>query len=180
MNELLTFLSGPMGQYLILTMVFLAAASIAAGLAILFLRPEAIGARLNYLLTAPGAILRGRSKLTQEESTGLVAKVTKPLHKLSVPSEEAIRKKVRLKLIQAGFRSNQAYRNFLAAKTAGTVLLPTGLAAPRSCSSLSMPKQSRWRSPWPRSAICCPTLSFPIFARSDRKRFSRESRMPWT
>ena len=124
MNESATFLSGPMGQYLILGLVFLTAASIAAALAMIFLRPEAIAERLNRLLTAPGAVLRGKSKLAQEESTGLVAKMTKPLHKLSVPSEEAIRKKIRLKLIQAGFRSNHAYRNFLAAKTAGAVLLP--------------------------------------------------------
>ena len=109
---------------MVLALVFLAAASIAAGLALIFLRPEAIGTRLNHLLAAPGAILRGKSKLIQEESTGLVAKITKPLHKLSVPSEEALRKKIRLKLIQAGFRSNRAYRNFLAAKTVGTVLLP--------------------------------------------------------
>ena len=124
MSEIILFFTGPMGHYAILALVFLAAASITAGIILIFMRPEAIGARLNHLLTAPGAVLRGKIRLTQAESTGLVAKITKPLHKFSVPSEEAIRKKIRLKLIQSGFRSNQAYRNFLAARTAGAVLLP--------------------------------------------------------
>ncbi len=124
MNEILTILSGDAGHYAILFLVFLTVASVTAAIALISVRPQAIGDRLNRLLTAPGAVIRGRKKLVQEESTGLVARITKPLHKLSVPSEEAISKKVRLKLIQAGYRSNQAYRNFLAAKTAGTVILP--------------------------------------------------------
>jgi tight adherence protein C len=124
MNTLLTLLSGDAGYYVFLTLIFLAVASVTAAIALISWRPRAIGDRLNRLLTAPGAVIRGRPKLVQEESTGLVARITKPLHKLSVPSEEATTKKVRLKLIQAGYRSNQAYRTFLAAKTAGTVLLP--------------------------------------------------------
>jgi tight adherence protein C len=124
MSGLFALFSGPTGQYIFLALVFLATASVTVGGLLLFLRPEAISVRLNRLLAAPGAILRGKSPLTQEESTSLVAKMIKPLHKLSVPSEEATRKKIRLKLIQAGFRSNQAYRNFLAARTAGAVILP--------------------------------------------------------
>jgi tight adherence protein C len=124
MNELLTILSGDAGHYAILLLVFLAVTSVTAAIVFISMRPQAIGDRLNRLLAAPGAVIRGRSKLVQEESTGLVAKLTKPLHKLSVPSEEAISKKIRLKLIQAGHRSNQAYHTFLAAKTIGTVLLP--------------------------------------------------------
>jgi tight adherence protein C len=124
MSELLNLLAGDAGQYAFLALVFLTVASVTAAIALIAVRPQAIGDRLNRLLTAPGAVIKGRSKLVQEESTGLVAKITKPLHKLSVPSEEAISKKVRLKLVQAGFRSNEAYRTFLAAKTAGTVLLP--------------------------------------------------------
>ncbi len=113
-----------MWQYLILGLIFLAVASVTVSVAMIFLRREEITERLNRLLTAPGAIIRGKTRLAQVESTGLIAKMTKPLHKLSLPSEEAIQKKIRLKLIQAGFRSNQAYRNFLAAKTVGAVLLP--------------------------------------------------------
>lgn len=125
MNQVLSLLSGTTGHYAILALVFLAVASVTAAIALITMRPQAIGERLNRLLAAPGAVIRGRSKLVQEEATGLVARITKPLHKLSLPSEEAISKKVRLKLVQAGFRSNQAYRTFLAAKTVGTVLLPT-------------------------------------------------------
>ncbi len=124
MNELLILLSGDAGHYAILALVFLTVASVTAAIALVSIRPQAIGERLNRLLTAPGAVIRGRKKLVQEESSGLVARITKPLHKLSVPSEEATSKQVRMKLIQAGFRSNQAYHTFLAAKTAGTVVLP--------------------------------------------------------
>jgi tight adherence protein C len=124
MNKLLTVLSGDAGYYAILALVFLTVAAVTAALALLSMRPQAISDRLNRLLTAPGAVLRGRQKLVQEESSGLIARITKPLHKLSLPSEEAISKKIRLKLIQAGYRSNQAYHTFLAAKTAGTLLLP--------------------------------------------------------
>jgi tight adherence protein C len=124
MSNLMPLLTGQAGHFVFLALIFLAVASMIAAVAFLVMRPQAIGERLNRLLAVPGAVIRGRSKLVQEESTGLVARITKPLHKLSIPSEEAISKKVRLKLVQAGYRSNEAYRTFLAAKTAGTVLLP--------------------------------------------------------
>ncbi|MBE0598422.1 MAG: type II secretion system F family protein [Desulfuromonadales bacterium] len=117
-------MTGSFGYFALLSLVFLAVTAAVGAMALLFTREQAISGRLSRLLATPGAIFKGRQKLVQEEKSGLLARISKPLHKLSLPSEDAIKKKVRLKLIQAGFRTNAAYRNFLAAKTAATVLLP--------------------------------------------------------
>jgi tight adherence protein C len=113
-----------MNQYfIILTLVFLATSSVAGAIFFLFLRRDTISVRLNRLLALPQAIL-AKPKLMQEEGTGLVAKMAKPLHNLALPSQEDVRKKIRLRLIHAGYRSNQAYYYFLAAKAAGAIVLP--------------------------------------------------------
>jgi tight adherence protein C len=118
------FLAGG-GEYAaILALVFLAAVSVAGAVVYLFSRGDVLSQRLNRLLAAPQTLFKGRPRLVTEEPTGLVAKVVKPLHRLAVPSEDAVKKKLRLRLVQGGFRSNQAYLNFLAAKTAGAILFP--------------------------------------------------------
>ena len=55
---------------------------------------------------------------------GFVAKFTKPLHDVVVPKEGSTKKKARLRLIRAGFRSEHAFHNYMAAKVVLALLLP--------------------------------------------------------
>ncbi len=110
--------------FAVLGLIFLSVTSAVAGVALILSRREGAGPRLTRLL-APETVVAGkRPLLIQEESQGFVARVTKPLHKIIAPSKEATQKKLRLKLLQGGFRSRQAFRNFLALKVVLAVLLP--------------------------------------------------------
>lgn len=122
MEALLSLVAGT-EQYIILLFIFLAAAMVVGSIALIALNRDIVAERLAKLV--PAGITGTRVRIRQEESTGLVAKVAKPLHKLAVPTEEEINKKIRLKLIQAGLRSREAYRNFLAAKVACFILFPS-------------------------------------------------------
>ncbi len=53
--------------------------------------------------------------LGQKQDT-LAARISKPLHKLSSIDKRSVRQKMQLKLVKAGYRSNQAIYNYLAAK----------------------------------------------------------------
>ncbi len=110
----------------ILAFTFVAVSSLVAALAFLFLRKEVLAPRLSRVLsrdTKSEGVLPG---LFQNEATGLVAKVTNPLHKIALPSDESARKKIKYKLLQAGFRSKQANRTYLGAKVFCGLLLPGG------------------------------------------------------
>ena len=53
--------------------------------------------------------------LTSKQDT-LATKISKPLHRLSSIEKRSVRQKMQLKLIRAGYRSDQAIYNYLAAK----------------------------------------------------------------
>jgi tight adherence protein C len=109
-----------------LACIFLAVAMTVGGVFLVLGRRHGISARLTRLASVDGNALlpESQAKLVEGESAGWMARIVKPLHTMAAPSEEALRKKIRLKLVQAGLRSNQAYRNFLAAKVAGAIVLP--------------------------------------------------------
>ena len=56
------------------------------------------------------------SKLLGQKQETFAAKFSKPLHRLSSIEKRSVRQKMQLKLVKAGYRSNQAIYNYLAAK----------------------------------------------------------------
>lgn len=114
-------------QWFILALVFLTAGLIAYCISYPFLGRKRATERLEKLL--PGKKPSGGDKtkkpsLMEQEDRGFIAKVAAPLHKVILPSKEAAQKKARLELLQAGFRSNKAFRNYLAAKVLLGILFP--------------------------------------------------------
>ncbi|WP_432821177.1 type II secretion system F family protein [Trichloromonas sp.] len=110
----------------ILILTFLAVSSFAVAIAGIFLRKDVLAPRLSKLLNKETMGSSALPALFQNESLGFMAKVANPLHKIAAPGEEGARKKLRHKLLQAGFRSKQAYRNYLAAKVFCGLILPAG------------------------------------------------------
>lgn len=56
------------------------------------------------------------TKLLAQKQDTLAAKISKPLHKLSSIEKRSVRQKMQLTLVKAGYRSDQAIYNYLAAK----------------------------------------------------------------
>ncbi len=74
--------------------------------------------RLSKLVGKGGAIKSGEAPpkfLSQKQDT-LAAKFSKPLHKFSSIEKRSVRQKMQLRLVKAGYRSDQAIYNYLAAK----------------------------------------------------------------
>jgi tight adherence protein C len=61
--------------------------------------------------------------LNQDKSDTLAARVSRPLHRLATLNDRSLRNRLRLQLIQAGYRSDKAFYNYLAAKIALPILL---------------------------------------------------------
>jgi tight adherence protein C len=127
MNRLLNYLYVVLDNFDyfgILALIFLTVAATVLAVFFLFGRRNLLAERLGRLLpTIKKGALR-KPKLLEEEQEGLVAKISKPLHEVVAPKKGATKKKLRLKLIRAGFRSESAYRNYLAAKVLFCVLFP--------------------------------------------------------
>lgn len=108
-----------------LMLVFAASALSVGGLTILFTRRNVLQERLAKFAPNHAVPTPTKSKLVEEEeSGGFVTRIVAPLHAVIAPSEEAERKKLRLTLIQAGFRSQRAYRNYLALRVLCGILFP--------------------------------------------------------
>lgn len=74
--------------------------------------------RLGKLVGKEGAPKSGADSprfLGQKQDT-FAARISKPLHKLSSIDKRSVRQKMHLRLIKAGYRSDQAIYNYLAAK----------------------------------------------------------------
>lgn len=118
--------------FAVLALTFIAAAGVVFAVSLLLTRERTAQERLSRLLpqkSKEGTLKRPR--LLEEEGAGLVARITRPLHDIVAPSEKGMRKKIRLKMIRAGFRSEQAVRNFLTAKMITALLLPAMYVATR-------------------------------------------------
>jgi len=129
LNYWYRFSSGAESPLIVLVLIFLTVALLTGVFVNIFLRKEKFGPRLTKVLNQETKKTKkdpSRSDLFQRQSTSLVSKVADPLHKFADPSKEESRTKIRHRLLQAGFRSKQAYRNYLASKVLCTFLFPGG------------------------------------------------------
>jgi len=123
------FSAGTDFSLIVLVLIFFAVALLVGGIVDLFLRKKNLGPRLSKVLAQEVNIPKmdqPRLDLFQRESTTLVSKVANPLHKFADPGKEERRAKIRHRLLQAGFRSKQAYRNYLASKVFCSFFFPGG------------------------------------------------------
>jgi tight adherence protein C len=108
----------------VLTLIFLSVSLAVMGVFFLLTRRNILQERMGRLLPEADASPTKKPKLLEAEQNGFVVKFTKPLQDVAAPKQLSGRRKIRLKLMQAGFRSEAAYRNYLAAKVFLAVLLP--------------------------------------------------------
>lgn len=109
----------------IMALTFLSVGAMVMAVFFLIARRNLVQERLKRMLPAQDETTPPRKlRLIEGESTGLAAKISKPLQDVIAPKEGFNKKRIRLKLIRAGFRSEKAFHNFLAIKTLSTLLLP--------------------------------------------------------
>lgn len=115
--------------YSILVLLFLGIFSLIFALFFLLTRRSQPEERLSRLVGKQkkrDADSTQKDQFIPKESNTLASKISRPLHKLSSLDERIARNKLRLKLIRAGYRSDHAIYNFLAAKIV-VVLLFVGV-----------------------------------------------------
>ena len=120
-----------------LALIFLATVTVVVAVFFLFGRQSAATERLSRLLPAKKDAAGSKPQLLNDGPQGFVAKFTKPLHDVVVPKQGATRKKARLKLIRAGFRSELSFQNYMASKLVLALLLPGIYIAARAFYRLS-------------------------------------------
>lgn len=113
--------------FVILALIFVATSAIILGVVLFFMRKERLLSRLTRLLPGqpPAEESRNTDGLLREEQKGTMASLTRPLHNLVAPKQGSTRKKIRLRLIRAGFRSQLSFYNFVGAKIVLTLCLPS-------------------------------------------------------
>ena len=81
-------------------------------------RQGATRARLEKLVGTGSVSSAGEpaTRFLQQKKDTFATRISKPLHRLSSIDKRSVRQKLQLKLIKAGFRSDQAIYNYLAAK----------------------------------------------------------------
>ena len=108
----------------ILLLFFVAIAALCYALAVMIFGGQSeTQARLAKLLGLGGKGTPASDRprfLEQQNTETFAAKVSRPLHRLATFDDRSLRNKARLKLVQAGYRSDTAFFNYLAAK----VLIP--------------------------------------------------------
>ncbi len=107
-----------------LALIFLVVVTMVFAVFFLSDRRNVATERLSRLLPARKETTEKRTQLLNSGPQGFVGKVTKPLHDIVVPKQGATRKKARLKLIRAGFRSELAFQNYMASKIVIALLIP--------------------------------------------------------
>ena len=112
--------------YGILLLMFLAITLIILAIAFIIMRNQSgTRERLSKLVDKDGS-LKSKGKpakfLGQNQQNTFAARLSKPLHKLSSIEKRSVRQKLQLTLVKAGYRSDQAIYNYLAAKIACPVI----------------------------------------------------------
>jgi tight adherence protein C len=105
--------------YSILILMFLAIVSMVLAIAFIIRRhQDNAQKRLGKLVGKEGSSISGAEapRLLGTKQNTLAARISKPLHKLSSIDKRSVRQKMHLRLIKAGYRSDQAIYNYLAAK----------------------------------------------------------------
>jgi tight adherence protein C len=112
-----------LNYYGMLLLVFLAVVSMLLALYFVFNRQSEVKQRLGRFVPQQDDVDHSKPRLVEEQN-GFVTKVVKPLHDMVAPTENETKKRLRLKLIQGGFRSERAVQNYLALKIVLAALLP--------------------------------------------------------
>lgn len=83
--------------------------------------PNKVQARLSRLVgIRQDSDDAARPKLLEREQGGMAERISRPMHRLAALEDRSMRNRLRLNLVQAGYRSEAAVFNYLAAK----ILLP--------------------------------------------------------
>ncbi|WP_225073370.1 type II secretion system F family protein [Desulfuromonas sp. CSMB_57] len=113
-----------MSYYAILALTFLAAFLVIFGIYYAFFRERTEEKRLEKLLPGRPGTLTEKPKLLESEPSSFVTRFLQPLNPIVSTNPNALENPNRLRLIQAGFRSNAAFYNFLAAKFILGIFIP--------------------------------------------------------
>ncbi|HND36915.1 MAG TPA: type II secretion system F family protein [Nitrosomonas sp.] len=108
-------------QTIFLVMIFLAVAGISCAIMII-LSPPATKARLKEISSHDDALLDGYKAADEWKET--VVKLSEPLAKLALPSEEWEQSALRTRFMHAGYRGNAALTIYFATKTFLALLFP--------------------------------------------------------
>jgi len=101
----------------LLLVIFLAVAFTAAAACLFLINSNSSRIRLRHLLSPSSASSGKKPKIIEEDDDGgMLSKLARPLHPIVEPGEVSSKKKLKLKLLQAGFRSQRAYANYLSMK----------------------------------------------------------------
>lgn len=122
-------LAGSFDYLGILLLIFLAVAAFVFAGILLFSRGQSpTQLRLAKLLRPQQQTAEEteRPKFLARESETLATKVSRPLHRLAAHGDRTMRNRLRLRLIQAGYRSDTAFYNYLASKIVLPILLLLG------------------------------------------------------
>lgn len=112
-------------QYLgILLLAFLAAALLVWALSLMTTEKDPGRKRLSRMLPWGSRKESAATHFIEDETPGLVGKITAPLHHIALPSEDVGKKKLKLALVQAGFRSKRAHTNFISLKVLLGITFP--------------------------------------------------------
>lgn len=125
------YAAGPNLTYLgILVLVFLTVTALVLAGILLTQRRSPLQERLARFL--PGRVQAAAAKksvgLFESAPPSLMVRMTRPLHGVVAPQQGSERKQLRLRLLRAGFRSELAFYNFIAAKIVLMLALPLAFA----------------------------------------------------
>jgi len=119
---------GMASDLFILLLVFAAVVLVVWALSYTLLKRSNVQARLNKLTTTSGqeteAAEAKKPLIESDQKQGFLDRILSPLHRFALPSDTDLKRRLRLRLVQAGFRSKRAFRIFLGAKVLMTLLLP--------------------------------------------------------
>jgi tight adherence protein C len=119
------------GYFAVLALTFLSAFLLIFALYVLVARKNKDERYLKKFFPSAKTTLRKKPRLLETETGGLVTRLAKPLNDIVADSPGALNRKIRLRLIQAGWRSNATYYNFIAAKIVLGIVLPVGYLVSR-------------------------------------------------
>ncbi len=112
------------GYWAVLILTFLTVAFVVLAIYLLLTRKSREEQRLEKLLPNAKPTVQRKPKLLEGSENSFVTRFAKPIDNIVASKPGAMNKSIRLRLIQAGWRSNTAYYNFIGAKVLLGVLLP--------------------------------------------------------
>lgn len=110
-----------------MVLLFLAVVLFVGSCIFLFQHRNFMAERLRSVMPQEKSMgAKTKQHLLQKGPRGFLENMSAKLHPIVAPTELATQKRLQLMMIQAGFRSRQAYHNFLAAKLLLAFLFPFG------------------------------------------------------